>query len=85
MRERLAAMEKELGSMQAKAQGSYQELQTMQIKVRALISCRIIEINLLFSNLSMSSVLWEESGIYNVKEPKPFGIILIHYSRLHVD
>lgn len=33
MREQRAAMEKELGSMQAKAQGSYQELQTMQIKV----------------------------------------------------
>ncbi len=31
------AMEKELGNMQAKAQGSYQELQTMQIKVRALV------------------------------------------------
>lgn len=38
MREQRAAMEKDLGSMQAKAQGSYQELQTMQIKVRALIS-----------------------------------------------
>lgn len=34
MREQVAAMEKELGSMQAKAQGSYQELQTMQIKVK---------------------------------------------------
>lgn len=33
MREQRAAMEKELGGMQAKAQGSYQELQTMQIKV----------------------------------------------------
>lgn len=33
MREQCAAMEKELGGMQAKAQGSYQELQTMQIKV----------------------------------------------------
>ncbi|MEQ2162366.1 hypothetical protein GOODEAATRI_018940 [Goodea atripinnis] len=32
MREQRAAMEKELGGMQAKAQGSYQELQTMQIK-----------------------------------------------------
>lgn len=36
MREQRSAMEKELGGMQAKAQGSYQELQTMQIKVRAL-------------------------------------------------
>lgn len=36
MREQRAAMEKELGGMQAKAQGSYQELQTMQIKVKAL-------------------------------------------------
>lgn len=35
VREQRAAMEKELGSMQAKAQGSYQELQTMQLKVRA--------------------------------------------------
>lgn len=43
MREQRAAMEKELGSMQAKAQGSYQELQTMQIKVRALISFRGLE------------------------------------------
>lgn len=32
MREQRAAMEKELGSMQGKAQGSCQELQTMQIK-----------------------------------------------------
>ncbi|KAM7403008.1 hypothetical protein PAMA_003774 [Pampus argenteus] len=32
MREQRGAMEKELGGMQAKAQGSYQELQTMQIK-----------------------------------------------------
>ncbi|KAF0044402.1 hypothetical protein F2P81_003560 [Scophthalmus maximus] len=32
MREQRATMEKELGGMQAKAQGSYQELQTMQIK-----------------------------------------------------
>uniref|UniRef100_A0A3P9KEX4 Kinectin 1 n=1 Tax=Oryzias latipes TaxID=8090 RepID=A0A3P9KEX4_ORYLA len=32
MREQRAAMEKELGNMQAKAQGSYQELQAMQIK-----------------------------------------------------
>lgn len=39
MREQRGAMEKELGGMQAKAQGSYQELQTMQIKVRDLISC----------------------------------------------
>lgn len=45
MREQRAAMEKELGSMQAKAQGSYQELQTMQIKVKALISCRSKDIN----------------------------------------
>lgn len=35
MREQRAAMEKELGSMQSKAQGSFQELQTMQMKVRA--------------------------------------------------
>lgn len=33
MREQRAAMEKELGGMQAKAQGSYQELQNMQMKV----------------------------------------------------
>lgn len=37
MREQRAAMEKELGNMQGKAQGSFQELQAMQIKVRALI------------------------------------------------
>lgn len=36
MREQRAAMEKELGNMQAKAQGSYQELQAMQIKVKQL-------------------------------------------------
>lgn len=34
MREQRAAMEKELGNMQGKAQGSFQELQSMQIKVR---------------------------------------------------
>lgn len=42
MREQRAAMEKELGNMQAKAQGSYQEHQTMQIKVSAfnfLLKC----------------------------------------------
>jgi len=33
IREQRAVMEKELGSMQGKAQGSYQELQSMQIKV----------------------------------------------------
>lgn len=38
MREQRAAMEKELGSMQVKAQGTYQELQTMQIKVKPYIS-----------------------------------------------
>ncbi|XP_061898744.1 kinectin-like isoform X4 [Entelurus aequoreus] len=36
MREQCAAMEKELGLMQAKAQGNYQELQTMQIKFQQL-------------------------------------------------
>ncbi|MEQ2275015.1 hypothetical protein XENORESO_018246 [Xenotaenia resolanae] len=36
MREQRAAMEKELGGMQAKAQGSYQELQTMQIKFQQM-------------------------------------------------
>lgn len=50
MREQRAAMEKELGGMQAKAQGSYQELQTMQIKVRALISCKGMRVNSLDSN-----------------------------------
>lgn len=35
MRERCAAMEKELSNMQNKAQSNFQELQTMQIKVRA--------------------------------------------------
>lgn len=34
MREQRGAMEKELGNMQAKAQGSYQDLQAMQIKVK---------------------------------------------------
>lgn len=38
MREQRGAMEKELGNMQAKAQGSFQELQNMQIKVWASIS-----------------------------------------------
>ncbi|XP_012707895.3 kinectin isoform X5 [Fundulus heteroclitus] len=36
MREQRAAMEKELGGMQAKAQGSYQEVQTMQIKFQQM-------------------------------------------------
>lgn len=35
MRERCAAMEKELSNMQNKAQSNFQELQTMQIKVTA--------------------------------------------------
>lgn len=35
MRERCATMEKELGNMQNKAQSNFQELQTMQMKVRA--------------------------------------------------
>lgn len=34
MREQRVAMEKELGGMQAKAQGSYQELQNMQKSVK---------------------------------------------------
>lgn len=34
VREQRAAMEKELGNMQAKAQGNFQELQNMQMKVR---------------------------------------------------
>lgn len=46
MREQRAAMEKELASMQGKAQGSYQELQAMQIKVRPLISYSRTEINI---------------------------------------
>ena len=37
MRDQLAAMEKGLGGMQAKAQGSYKELQTMQMKVTARV------------------------------------------------
>lgn len=37
MREECAAMEKELGSMQNKAQSNFQELQTMQIKVEAFL------------------------------------------------
>lgn len=36
MREQRAAMEKELGGMTAKAQGSYQELQNMQIKFQQM-------------------------------------------------
>lgn len=39
MREQRAAMEKELSSMQNKAQSNFQELQTMQIKVRAFFTC----------------------------------------------
>lgn len=42
LRDQCAVLEKELGNMQAKAQGSYQEHQTMQIKVRAfnfLLKC----------------------------------------------
>lgn len=34
LREQRVAMEKDVNVMQAKAQGSYQELQSMQIKVR---------------------------------------------------
>ncbi|XP_072314108.1 kinectin isoform X2 [Eucyclogobius newberryi] len=41
MREQRAAMEKELGGMQAKAQGSYGELQTMQMKVREQLESQI--------------------------------------------
>lgn len=37
MREQRTAMEKELGSMQNKAQSNFQELQTMQIKVGAFL------------------------------------------------
>lgn len=33
MREQRAAMEKEVANMQAKAQGNFQELQNMQMKV----------------------------------------------------
>ena len=53
MREQRAAMEKELGGMQAKAQGSYQDNQTMQIKVRALVSCLRFEIDsVVFKNVN---------------------------------
>lgn len=41
MREQRAAMEKELGSMQNKAQSNFQELQTMQIKVGAFLCLHI--------------------------------------------
>lgn len=41
VREQRAAMEKELGNMQAKAQGNFQELQNMQMKVRAFICFHI--------------------------------------------
>lgn len=44
MREQRVALEKELGSMQAKAQGTYQELQTMQIKVKACIWIIIVQL-----------------------------------------
>lgn len=37
MRDQRVTLEKELGNMQSKAQGSYQELQTIQIKVKACI------------------------------------------------
>lgn len=65
MREQRAAMEKEVGSMQAKAQGSYQELQTMQIKVRPLITCRSMEFNSLVHSINsnsscIQSILWEK-------------------------
>lgn len=68
MREQRAAMEKEVGSMQAKAQGSYQELQTMQIKVRPLITCRSMEFNSLVHSINsnsscIQSILWEKPGI----------------------
>lgn len=53
MREQVAAMEKEMGSMQAKAQGSYQEIQSMQIKVKIVcisfqLHCFIISIVILY-------------------------------------
>jgi len=48
MRDQLAAMEKGLGGMQAKAQGSYKELQTMQMKVTARVWLSYILSELLF-------------------------------------
>ena len=52
MREQRGAMEKELGSMQAKAQGSFQDLQTMQIKVR--ITLKLPTVALPFTRLYVS-------------------------------
>lgn len=43
LREQRVAMEKEMSVMQAKAQGSYQELQSMQIKVRDSDQQRMVE------------------------------------------
>lgn len=57
MREQRAAMEKELGGMQAKAQGSYQELQTMQIKVK------IVCISFQFGCFIISIVLYQKTLI----------------------
>lgn len=76
MREQRSAMEKELGGMQAKAQGSYQELQTMQIKVRAL-NYR--------NEFSVSNFVFlvQHSMLINMKEPRPFGILLKAAQRLN--
>lgn len=42
LRDQRVAMEKEVSVMQAKAQGSYQELQSMQIKVRSRVMRRSV-------------------------------------------
>lgn len=81
MREQRAAMEKELASMQAKAQGSYQELQAMQIKVRPLISCSLMEINILeffcfFSQLFPNQAVSSQNVAW-----RPNLVVLFSFSR----
>lgn len=73
MREQRAAMEKELGSMQAKAQGSYQELQTMQIKVKALILAEVKTLISVFAYNSVINTVQKVWNLKNVKGPIPFG------------
>lgn len=64
LREQCSALEKELSSMQAKAQGSYQELQTMQIKVGCVTFMKPLKQGIHFQVVLLLRLL--QSGLKSV-------------------